>query len=107
MDASATRKCIRNLAGLGFTIEQCSSVDEAIEEADIVTTVTATVRDHPVGQPCRPGIHMNAVGGDCLARRNSARISSCARTSFWSIPAPYPHRRPDPAVAGQHPLIEL
>ncbi|MEH7906314.1 hypothetical protein V7798_01285 [Rhizobium laguerreae] len=52
-----------HLAGLGFTIEQCSSVDGAVEEGDIVTTVTATVRDHPVGQPCQPDIHMNAVVG--------------------------------------------
>ncbi|WP_315855390.1 hypothetical protein [Rhizobium leguminosarum] len=35
----------------------------AVEEAETVTTVKATVRDHPVGQPCQPGIHMNAVVG--------------------------------------------
>ena len=41
IDASATRKCAQNLAGLGFTIEECRSVEEAVEGADIITTVTA------------------------------------------------------------------
>ncbi|EPE94865.1 ornithine cyclodeaminase [Rhizobium grahamii] len=67
IDPSATRKCARNLEGLGFTIVECGSVEEAVEGADIVTTVTADkqyatiLSDNHVG----PGVHINAVGGDC------------------------------------------
>src|SRR5690606_12883930 len=67
IDASATGKCARNLAGLGFTIAECASVGEAVEGADIITTVTADkqyatiLSDNHVG----PGVHINAVGGDC------------------------------------------
>jgi ornithine cyclodeaminase len=67
MDPSATRKCMRNLAGLGFEITACRSSEEAVEGADIITTVTADkqyatiLTDNMVGS----GVHINAVGGDC------------------------------------------
>lgn len=67
IDRSASEKCARNLAGLGFDILICSSTDEVVEGADIVTTVTADklnatiLTDNLVGA----GVHINAVGGDC------------------------------------------
>ncbi|MVA63825.1 ornithine cyclodeaminase [Agrobacterium vitis] len=67
IDAAATRKCTRNLTGLGFNIVECKSVADAVEGADIITTITADkqyatiLSDNHVG----PGIHINAVGGDC------------------------------------------
>ncbi|MEH7870491.1 hypothetical protein V7795_25685 [Rhizobium laguerreae] len=95
-----------HLAGLGFTTEQCSSVNGAVEEADIVTTVTATVRDHPVGQPCQPGIHMNAVVGMPGETELSKDIPP-ALGHLFGVSATEPHRRPDPAVAGPASSIEL
>ncbi len=67
LDPEASARCARNLAGLGFSIAVCASSQEALEGADIVTTVTADkqnatiLTDNMVG----PGIHINAVGGDC------------------------------------------
>ena len=67
IDRGATRKCLRNLAGFGFDMTSCSSPEEAVEGADIVTTVTADkqyatiLTDNMVGE----GFHINAVGGDC------------------------------------------
>lgn len=67
IDPLATERCRRNLAGLGFEIEACSSVEQAVEGAQIVTTVTADkqnatiLTDNLVGA----GVHINAVGGDC------------------------------------------
>lgn len=67
IDRDATEKCARNLAGLGFAIEPCRSAQEAVEGAEIITTVTADkqyatiLTDNMVG----PGVHINAVGGDC------------------------------------------
>ncbi len=67
IDDGATAKCAANLAGCGIDIVSCRSAEDAIEGADIVTTVTADkqfatiLTDNLVG----PGIHINAVGGDC------------------------------------------
>lgn len=67
LDPAATAKCARNLAGQGFAIETYRSPEEAVEGAQIITTVTADkqlatiLTDNMVG----PGVHINAVGGDC------------------------------------------
>lgn len=67
IDRSASTKCVRNLAGYGFDITVCGSIEEAMEGAEIVTTVTADkqnatiLTDNMVGS----GLHINAVGGDC------------------------------------------
>ncbi|RUW94250.1 ornithine cyclodeaminase [Mesorhizobium sp. M7A.F.Ca.US.010.02.1.1] len=67
IDRKATEKCIRNLAGLGFDMVACGTAQEAVEGADIITTVTADkqyatiLTDNMVGS----GVHINAVGGDC------------------------------------------
>jgi ornithine cyclodeaminase len=67
IDASASRKCAKNLAGMGFDITVCSSGQEAVEGTEIITTVTADkqyatiLTDNMVGA----GVHINAVGGDC------------------------------------------
>jgi len=67
IDKSATEKCIANLADKGFEITRCSSEQEAVEGAQIITTVTADkqyatiLTDNMVGD----GLHINAIGGDC------------------------------------------
>jgi ornithine cyclodeaminase len=67
IDRSASLRCARNLAGFGLDIAICSSVEESMEGAEIVTTVTADkqyatiLTDNMVGA----GIHINALGGDC------------------------------------------
>ncbi|WP_274380728.1 ornithine cyclodeaminase [Nesterenkonia muleiensis] len=63
----AVVKLRRNLEPLGFGILAADSTDEAIEGADVITTCTADkarntiLRSDQVG----PGVHLNAVGGDC------------------------------------------
>jgi len=67
IDSTATQKCATNLKDRGFNITSCSSVEEAVLGAQIITTVTADkqyntiLTDNTVGQ----GVHINAVGGDC------------------------------------------
>jgi ornithine cyclodeaminase len=67
IDPAATEKCMRNLAGKGLDISRFNSAEEAVEGAQIVTTVTADkqyatiLTDNMIGS----GIHINAVGGDC------------------------------------------
>ncbi|WBY04049.1 ornithine cyclodeaminase [Ramlibacter tataouinensis] len=67
VDPAATAKLMANLAGQGLQLRACSSIAEAVRGADIVTTVTADKANATILTPemLAPGIHVNAVGGDC------------------------------------------
>ncbi|SJM68321.1 ornithine cyclodeaminase [Gulosibacter sp. 10] len=67
VDPAAVEKLRRNLEPLGFRITAAVSVDEAVEGADIITTCTADKAQNTVllDRHVRPGVHLNAVGGDC------------------------------------------
>jgi ornithine cyclodeaminase len=87
-DPRATAKLERNLAILnlpGLRVRRGTSVADAVRGADIVTTVTADKRNAVVLTPemIEPGMHINAVGGDCpgktelhadILRRPDARV---------------------------------
>jgi ornithine cyclodeaminase len=66
-DSSAMKKFATNLAGSGLELIACGSVAEAVAGADVITTATAVksaqrvLTDAMVG----PGVHINAIGGDC------------------------------------------
>jgi ornithine cyclodeaminase len=69
-DSQATAKLMRNLATLrlpDLTVTRCPSTAEAVRGADIVTTATADKCNATILTPdmIEPGMHLNAVGGDC------------------------------------------
>ena len=69
-DPLATAKLVRNLAALRLAdlkVTRCASAAEAVRGADIVTTVTADKRNATIldAGMIEPGMHLNAVGGDC------------------------------------------
>ena len=69
-DPGASAKLERNLTRLdlpGLQIVRCASVHEAVRGSDIVTTVTADKCNAIILRPemIEPGMHLNAVGGDC------------------------------------------
>jgi ornithine cyclodeaminase len=71
IDPLATAKLERNLRALpdlsDLKIVRAGSTAEAVRGADVVTTVTADKRNAVILTPpmIRPGMHLNAVGGDC------------------------------------------
>jgi ornithine cyclodeaminase len=67
VDALATAKLVRNLVGQGLELIVCHSAAEAARGADIVTTITADKQRATIVTPAmiEPGMHLNAVGGDC------------------------------------------
>ncbi|VVD97726.1 ornithine cyclodeaminase [Pandoraea iniqua] len=68
VDQAATAKLMRNLAGVpGLKLLPVASVRDAVRGADIVTTVTAdkTYATILTADMIEPGMHLNAVGGDC------------------------------------------
>lgn len=90
-ESRAIEKAIRNLEGLGFNITACAATEEAIIAAEIITTCTADkqyatiLTDNMVG----PGVHINAIGGDCpgktelhpdILRRSSVFVEYAPQT---------------------------
>jgi ornithine cyclodeaminase len=66
-DPDAMAKLVRNLEPLGFDITVAGSAEDAVAGADIVTTCTADKTNATVltRDMVSPGMHLNAIGGDC------------------------------------------
>jgi ornithine cyclodeaminase len=68
IDPAATSKLVTNLRAYpNIQVTVTSSIAEAVRGADIVTTVTADKAYATILTPemIEPGMHLNAVGGDC------------------------------------------
>ena len=109
IDPDATRKCAHNLVGRGLTVIRCATPEEAIEGAEIITTVTADKRsstiltDNMVG----PGVHINAIGGDCPGKTELHPDILLRSDIFVEYP---PQTRVEGEIqqlAPDHPVIEL
>lgn len=66
-DPAAVQKLVRNLAPLGFEITVASSASDAVHGADVITTCTADKANATIltADFIVPGVHINAIGGDC------------------------------------------
>ncbi len=66
-DPLAMQKFARNMEPLGFDVTIAPSAREAVRGADIVTTCTADKTQATVlhAEWVEPGMHLNAIGGDC------------------------------------------
>jgi len=74
-DPAATAKLMRHLRGeRGLTVKMCGSPAEAARGADVVTTITADKRNAVIVDAgmLEPGMHLNAVGGDCPGKTELA-----------------------------------
>lgn len=66
-DQAAVEKFVRNMTPYGFEVNPTGSAREAVLGADVVTTCTADKRRVAVltRDMVEPGMHVNALGGDC------------------------------------------
>lgn len=73
-DPAAMAKLRRNLEPLGFRITDASSTAEAVRGADIITTCTADKQMATIltDEMVEPGVHINAIGGDCPGKTELA-----------------------------------
>ena len=121
VDPAATAKLERNLGTLslpGLRVVRCTSAGDAARGADIVTTVTADKRNAIILTPemIEPGVHLNAVGGDCpgktelhgdILRRRDARViveyapQSRVEGEVQQMPADFPVIEFADVVAGR------
>jgi ornithine cyclodeaminase len=67
VDPQAMQKLAAHLEGEAFEVVLCHGVAEAVQGADVVTTITADKTKATILTPdmIQPGMHINAVGGDC------------------------------------------
>ena len=109
LDPEATAKCMRNLQGAGFNIVACKTVEEAVEGADIITTVTADkanatiLTDNMVGA----GVHINAVGGDCPGKTELHRDILLRSSIFVEYPSQTRIEGEIQQLPEDHPVTEL
>ena len=117
-DPAATAKLAANLAGQGLALRRCASIAQAVRGADIVTTVTADKTRATILTPgmIEPGMHINAVGGDCPGKTELHRGVLEAAAVFveyepqtriegeiQQMPADYPVTEFWQVLAGRHP----
>ena len=87
-DRDATEKAMRNLDGSGLNLTACTSPEQAIEGAEIITTCTADkqyatiLTDNMVGA----GVHINAIGGDCPGKTELHKDILSRATVFVEYP---------------------
>lgn len=109
IDPAATEKAARNLAAQGFEITRCTSGQEVVEGAQIVTTCTAdkqcatVLTDNMVGS----GIHINAIGGDCPGKTELHRDILLRSDIFVEYPPQTRIEGEIQQLAPDHPVQEL
>ena len=109
IDPAATAKCARNLAGRGLTVVPCTSADQAMLGAQIITTCTADkqnatiLTDNMVGS----GVHINAVGGDCPGKTELHRDILLRSQIFVEYPPQTRIEGEIQQLAPDHPVTEL
>lgn len=107
---AATDKLLRNLARTpGLRLVRATSVADAVRGADIVTTVTAAKRHARVITPdmLEPGMHLNAVGGDCPGK---TELHPDVLRQARIVVEYAPQSRVEGEIqqlAGDHPVTEL
>lgn len=88
VDAAVSAKLMRNLQGTGLRVQVCTSTAEAVRGADIVTTITADKTNATILTPemIKPGMHINAVGGDCPGKTKLHADALRAASVFVEYP---------------------
>ncbi|MDM7930818.1 ornithine cyclodeaminase [Tabrizicola sp.] len=109
LDPAATAKCERNLAGSGLRVIACSTAEEAILGAQIITTVTADktnatiLTDNMLGA----GVHINGVGGDCPGKTELHGDILLRSSIFVEYPPQTRIEGEIQQLAPDHPVTEL
>ncbi|OAN79509.1 ornithine cyclodeaminase [Jannaschia sp. EhC01] len=108
-DPAATAKAARNLVGHGLDVIPCTSAEDCIEGAQIITTCTADkqnatiLTDNMIG----PGVHINAIGGDCPGKTELHRDILMRSSIFVEYPEQTWVEGEIQQLDRTHPITEL
>ncbi|SEP56567.1 ornithine cyclodeaminase [Thalassovita taeanensis] len=109
IDPAATAKVVRNLTGTGLHVTACTTPEQAIEGAQILTTCTADkqqatiLTDNMVGA----GVHINAIGGDCPGKTELAAAILHRSDIFVEYPPQTRIEGEIQQLAADHPVTEI
>jgi len=109
IDRSATAKAAANLQGSGLAVVACTSAEQSVEGAQIITTSTADkqnatiLTDNMVGS----GVHLNAIGGDCPGKTELHRDILLRSAIFVEYPPQTRIEGEIQQLAPDHPVTEL
>ena len=109
IDPAATAKCAANLAGQGLKVVTCSSAEDAMLGAQIITTCTADkqyatiLTDNMIGA----GVHINAIGGDCPGKTELAPAILHRAGIFVEYPEQTRIEGEIQQLAPDHPVTEI
>jgi ornithine cyclodeaminase/alanine dehydrogenase-like protein (mu-crystallin family) len=104
----------RERARRGLEVEAAGSAEEAVTDADVVCTVTASREPVLQGAWLRPGTHVNAVGASLRSAREldtaavaRSRVFVDRRESAWNEAGDLLMPRAEGAIAEDHVQAEL
>ncbi|MFK5998683.1 MAG: ornithine cyclodeaminase [Rhodobacterales bacterium] len=109
IDPAATKKAAKNLSATGLNVVACTTGQEAIEGAGIITTCTADklcatiLTDNMVGA----GVHINAIGGDCPGKTELHKDILTRSDIFVEYPPQTRIEGEIQQLAEDHPVTEL
>ena len=109
IDPLATARCASNLNRHGLKVVSCTSGQEAMEGAEIITTCTADkqnatiLTDNMVGS----GVHINAIGGDCPGKTELHRDILLRSEIFVEYPPQTRIEGEIQQLEDDHPVTEL
>jgi ornithine cyclodeaminase len=88
VDRRATDKMLRNLRDSSLHLVACASAEIAVEGAQIITTATADKQFATIltGNMIGPGVHINAIGGDCPGKTELHRDILLRADTFVEYP---------------------
>jgi len=109
IEQEASVRLARNLANSGLNVTICKTPEDAIEGAQIITTVTADKKlatiltDNMVGS----GVHINAIGGDCPGKTELHRDILLRSDIFVEFPEQTRIEGECQQLDPDHPVTEL
>ncbi|WP_135505166.1 ornithine cyclodeaminase [Roseovarius aestuariivivens] len=109
IDRAASEKAAKNLRGHGLNVTICDSAEDSMEGAQIITTCTADkqyatiLSDNMVG----PGVHINAIGGDCPGKTELAPAILHRSDIFVEYPEQTRIEGEIQQLGPDHPVTEL
>lgn len=109
IEHEASIRLARNLANSGLNVTICKTPEDAIEGAQIITTVTADKKlatiltDNMVGA----GVHINAIGGDCPGKTELHRDILLRSDIFVEFPEQTRIEGECQQLDPDHPVTEL
>lgn len=109
IDPAATKKCAANLKSSGLHVTSCTTPQDAVAGAQVITTCTAdkqnatVLTDNMVGS----GVHINAIGGDCPGKTELHADILYRADIFVEYPIQTRIEGEIQVLDANHPIVEL